>query len=168
MVLENVHPGVTEKLGDGWGDLDPRFPRLIHGAVSGFGHSGPEAEKPACDMVVQARGGVMSITGDKGRGPVRVGASIGDIVAGMDLMQGVLIAIPARPATPIFTAPATRPGCQSCPKARPVRPRRSSMAIARRFWPGLTPAPKPARDAATAAQSGADGIATARPCLRKA
>ena len=50
---------------------------LIYGAVSGFGHTGPEADKPAYDMVVQARGGVMSITGEEGGPPVRVGASIG-------------------------------------------------------------------------------------------
>jgi CoA:oxalate CoA-transferase len=51
--------------------------------VSGFGQTGPDAAKPAYDMVVQARGGVMSITGETGGPPVRVGASIGDIVAGM-------------------------------------------------------------------------------------
>lgn len=93
VVLENYRPGVMERLGFGWEVLHTRYPRLIYGAVSGFGHSGPEAEKPAYDMVVQARGGVMSITGEEGGPPVRVGASIGDIVAGMFLAQGVLAAL---------------------------------------------------------------------------
>ena len=93
ILLENYRPGVMERLGYGWEDLHARFPRLIYGAVSGFGHTGPDALKPAYDMVVQARGGVMSITGEKDREPVRVGASIGDIVAGMYLVQGVLAAL---------------------------------------------------------------------------
>jgi CoA:oxalate CoA-transferase len=96
VILENFRPGTMEKLGYGWETLHSRFPRLIYGAVSGFGHTGPEAGKPAYDMVVQARGGVMSITGEENGPPVRVGASIGDIVAGMYLVQGVLAALVAR------------------------------------------------------------------------
>ena len=99
LILENYRPGVMEKLGYGWYDLHARFPRLIYGAVSGFGHTGPDARRPAYDMVVQARGGVMSITGEKDREPVRVGASIGDIVAGMFLAQGVLAALYDREKT---------------------------------------------------------------------
>lgn len=99
VVLENYKPGTMERLGYGWEDLKGRFPRLIYGAVSGFGHTGPEAGKPAYDMVVQARGGVMSITGEEGGPPVRVGASIGDIVAGMYLVQGVLAALYQRDRT---------------------------------------------------------------------
>jgi CoA:oxalate CoA-transferase len=93
VILENYRPGVMERLGYGWDDLHAQFPRLIYGAVSGFGHTGPEAKRPAYDTVVQARGGVMSVTGEKDRDPVRVGASIGDIVAGMYLSQGVLAAL---------------------------------------------------------------------------
>ena len=99
VILENHRPGVMERLGYGWDDLHAQFPRLIYGAVSGFGHTGPEARRPAYDMVVQARGGVMSITGENGRDPVRVGASIGDIVAGMYLSQGVLAALMDRERT---------------------------------------------------------------------
>ncbi|MFV0383965.1 CaiB/BaiF CoA transferase family protein [Paracoccus sp. (in: a-proteobacteria)] len=99
VVLENFRPGVMEKLGYGWQALHERLPRLIYGAVSGFGHTGPEAGKPAYDMVVQARGGVMAITGEAGGPPVRVGASIGDVVAGMYLTQGVLAALIARGTT---------------------------------------------------------------------
>ena len=93
VILENFRPGAMERMGYGWTDLHARFPRLIYGAVSGFGHTGPEAAKPAYDMVVQARGGVMSITGEPNGPPVRVGASIGDITAGMYLAQGVLAAL---------------------------------------------------------------------------
>ncbi|MBS0565172.1 MAG: CoA transferase [Proteobacteria bacterium] len=93
VILENFRPGTMERLGYGWEALHARHPRLIYGAVSGFGHTGPESAKPAYDMVVQARGGVMSITGEEHGPPVRVGASIGDIVAGMYLVQGVLAAL---------------------------------------------------------------------------
>ncbi|MFW2587354.1 CaiB/BaiF CoA transferase family protein [Sagittula sp. SSi028] len=92
-VVENYRPGVMDRLGYGWEALHARYPRLVYGAVSGFGHSGPDSKRPAYDMVVQARGGVMSITGEAGREPVRVGASIGDIIAGMYLTQGILAAL---------------------------------------------------------------------------
>ncbi len=99
ILLENYRPGVMEKLGYGWDALHAAHPHLIYGAVSGFGHTGPDALRPAYDMVVQARGGVMSITGEKDREPVRVGASIGDIIAGMFLVQGVLAAVVDRQTT---------------------------------------------------------------------
>ncbi len=99
VLLENYRPGVMERLGYGWDTLHEAYPALIYGAVSGFGHTGPDARRPAYDMVVQARGGVMSITGEKGRDPVRVGASIGDIVAGMNLSQGILAALYDRTRT---------------------------------------------------------------------
>ncbi|MEY4696148.1 MAG: hypothetical protein RIT14_576 [Pseudomonadota bacterium] len=99
VLLENYRPGVMDRLGYGWDSLHRLHPRLIYGAVSGFGHTGPDSQKPAYDMVVQARGGVMAITGEEGGPPVRVGASIGDIVAGMYLAQGVLAALYARERT---------------------------------------------------------------------
>ncbi|WP_424939861.1 CaiB/BaiF CoA transferase family protein [Aliiroseovarius sp. S253] len=99
VVMENYRPGVMERLGYGWDTLSKRHPHLIYGAVSGFGHTGPDALKPAYDMVAQARGGVMSITGEKNREPVRVGASVGDIVAGMFLGHGLLAALYQREKT---------------------------------------------------------------------
>jgi CoA:oxalate CoA-transferase len=93
VLVENYRPGVMDRLGYGWATLSARYPRLVYAAVSGFGQTGPDAAKPAYDMVVQARGGVMSITGEAGGPPVRVGASIGDIVAGMFLTQGILAAL---------------------------------------------------------------------------
>lgn len=99
VLVENYRPGVMARLGYGWEVLHDRHPRLIYAAVSGFGQTGPDAQKPAYDMVVQARGGVMSITGEAGGPPVRVGASIGDIVAGMYLAQGILAALYDRERT---------------------------------------------------------------------
>ncbi|WP_333814902.1 CaiB/BaiF CoA transferase family protein [Tabrizicola sp.] len=99
VLVENYRPGVTARLGYGWEVLHGLYPRLVYAAVSGFGQTGPDARKPAYDMVVQARGGVMSITGESGGPPVRVGASIGDIVAGMYLAQGVLAALYQRERT---------------------------------------------------------------------
>lgn len=99
VMVENFRPGVMDRLGLGWDALHARHPALIYGSVSGFGQTGPDALRPAYDMVVQARGGVMSITGEYGRDPVRVGASIGDIVAGMFLAQGVLAALYERQKT---------------------------------------------------------------------
>lgn len=99
VLVENFRPGVMTRLGYGWEALRARHPRLVYAAVSGFGQTGPDAGRPAYDMVVQARGGVMSITGETGGPPVRVGASIGDIVAGMYLAQGVLAALYQRERT---------------------------------------------------------------------
>lgn len=99
LLLENFRPGVMERLGYGWETLHERFPRLIYGAVSGFGRTGPDRLRPAYDMVVQARGGIMSVTGTPGEEPVRCGASIGDIVAGLFLGQGVLAALYDRERT---------------------------------------------------------------------
>ncbi|HEY6918182.1 MAG TPA: CoA transferase [Tabrizicola sp.] len=99
VLVENFRPGVMTRLGYGWEALHARHPRLVYAAVSGFGQTGPDAGRPAYDMVVQARGGVMSITGETGGPPVRVGASIGDIVAGMYLAQGVLAALYQRERT---------------------------------------------------------------------
>jgi CoA:oxalate CoA-transferase len=99
VILENFRPGVMERLGYGFEALHKSCPRLIYGAVSGFGHTGPDRMKPAYDMVVQARGGLMSITGETNGPPVRAGASVGDIVAGMYLTQGVLAALYAREKT---------------------------------------------------------------------
>ncbi|MFZ5708233.1 MAG: CaiB/BaiF CoA transferase family protein [Pseudomonadota bacterium] len=99
VLLENFRPGTMERLGYGYEDLSKRFPKLVYGAVSGFGHSGPESGKAAYDMVIQARGGVMSITGEEGGKPVRVGASIGDVTAGLYLTQGILAALFRRERT---------------------------------------------------------------------
>jgi len=99
VVVENFRPGTMEKLGFGWEALHARHPRLIYAAVSGFGRTGPYAQRPAYDMVVQGMGGVMSITGEDGGFPTRVGASIGDITAGLFLVAGVNAALYHRAVT---------------------------------------------------------------------
>ncbi|MSO76449.1 MAG: CoA transferase [Alphaproteobacteria bacterium] len=93
LVIENFRPGTMEKLGYGWDGLHARYPRLIYTAVSGFGHTGPHSERPAYDMVVQAMGGIMSITGQPGAPPTRVGMSIGDVAAGLFTTIGVNAAL---------------------------------------------------------------------------
>jgi CoA:oxalate CoA-transferase len=83
VLVENFRPGTMERLGYGWETLHAKYPRLIYAAASGFGHTGPYAQYPAYDMVVQGLGGIMSITGYPGQPPARVGMSIGDIGAGL-------------------------------------------------------------------------------------
>ncbi len=83
VVVENFRPGTMEKLGYGWETLHARYPKLIYASASGFGHTGPNSKDPAYDMVMQGQGGMMSITGNEGQPPSRVGMSIGDIGAGL-------------------------------------------------------------------------------------
>jgi CoA:oxalate CoA-transferase len=88
-----------EKLGYGWETLHTRHPRLIYAATSGFGHTGPYAGRPAYDLVVQGMGGLMSLTGQPGSGPTRVGTSIGDIAAALFTAVGVNAALYHRQIT---------------------------------------------------------------------
>ncbi len=83
VVVENFRPGTMEKLGYGWETLHQKYPKLIYASASGFGHTGPNSKDPAYDMVMQGMGGIMSITGNEGQPPSRVGMSIGDIGAGL-------------------------------------------------------------------------------------
>lgn len=99
VVVENFRPGTMEKLGYGWDELHARYPRLIYAACSGFGHTGPHAMRPAYDMVVQAMGGIMSITGQPGGEPTRVGMSIGDVAAGLYTTIGITTALFDRATT---------------------------------------------------------------------
>src|SRR5262249_24235259 len=99
VLVENYRPGVLAKLGYAWETLHARWPRLVVASISGFGQTGPYAPRPAFDMVVQAMGGVMSLTGHPGGPPTRVGTSIGDITAGLFGATGVLAALYERNAT---------------------------------------------------------------------
>ena len=96
VLLENFRPGAMEKLGYDWQSLHQKYPTLIYAALSGFGHSGPDSGQPAYDLVIQARGGIMSITGQPGGPPTRVGSSMGDITAGMYTAIGVCAALRSR------------------------------------------------------------------------
>jgi CoA:oxalate CoA-transferase len=93
VVVENFRPGVMEKLGLGYESLKELNPRLIYAASSGFGHSGPDSQKPAYDILVQALGGLMSITGWPQSPPTRVGVSIGDITAALFTAIGIVSAL---------------------------------------------------------------------------
>ncbi|KPF66945.1 carnitine dehydratase [alpha proteobacterium AAP81b] len=99
VLVDNYRPGVMARLGYGWEVLHARHPRLIHAAASGFGQTGPDAHKAAYDMVVQAMGGIMSVTGWPGGPPTRVGTSIGDITAGLFTVIGILSALHDRART---------------------------------------------------------------------
>ena len=96
VVLENFRPGVMARLGLGCDVLRERNPRLVYAACSGFGQSGPYRDRPAYDAVIQAMGGIMSITGQEGGPAARVGASIADITAALCTVIGVLAALQAR------------------------------------------------------------------------
>ncbi len=93
ILIENFRPGAMERLGYGWETLHARHPGLIYAAVSGFGQTGPYRERPAYDLVVQAMGGIMSLTGQPGSDPTRVGTSIGDITAGLFACAGINAAL---------------------------------------------------------------------------
>ncbi|WP_037371892.1 CaiB/BaiF CoA transferase family protein [Salipiger mucosus] len=93
VLLESFRPGVMARFGLEWEAVSPRFPRLIYGSLSGYGQTGPDARRPGYDVVAQARGGLMGLTGTPGQPPVRSGAAVGEIAAGLFLAQGVLAAL---------------------------------------------------------------------------
>jgi CoA:oxalate CoA-transferase len=99
VLIENYRGGTMEKLGFGWDALKEKYPRLIYAGVSGFGHTGPYAHRPAYDMVVQAMGGIMSLTGHPGSPPTRVGSSMGDLTAGLFTTIGIATALYDRTKT---------------------------------------------------------------------
>jgi CoA:oxalate CoA-transferase len=99
VLVENFRPGAMDRLGYGWEPTHARFPGLVYAAISGFGRSGPYARRSAYDVIVQAMGGVMSLTGQPGGPPTRVGTSIGDIAAGLFAAIGIAAALHHRAAT---------------------------------------------------------------------
>lgn len=103
VLVENFRPGALDRLGYGWETLHASYPRLIYASTSGFGQDGPYATRPAYDMVVQAMGGIMSLTGQPDSPPTRVGTSIGDITAGLFTAVGILSALHHRQASSIGT-----------------------------------------------------------------
>lgn len=99
VVVENYRPGVMDKLGLGYDVLKEINPRIIYGAVSGFGSYGPLHQRPGYDIIAQAMSGLMSLTGECGGGPIRTGSAIGDLVGGLNLTIGILAALNARQLT---------------------------------------------------------------------
>ena len=99
VLVENFRPGTMTKLGLGYESLAPRFPRLVYCSISGFGQTGPRRTEAGYDAVVQAEGGLMSITGAADGQPFRLGVAIADIVSGMFAAQGIAMALFARERT---------------------------------------------------------------------
>lgn len=88
--VENMGYGVADRLGLGYEDLRTENPDLVYASVKGYGETGPLREKKGMDLVLQAEGGIMSVTGPEGGDPVKVGQAIGDLTAGMFATVGVL------------------------------------------------------------------------------
>lgn len=99
IVVENYRPDVMDKLGLGYDVLKEINPRVIYAAVSGFGSYGPYSHRPGYDIIAQAMGGLMSITGQPGNPPTRTGNAMGDILGGLNLAIGVLAAVNNRHQT---------------------------------------------------------------------
>jgi crotonobetainyl-CoA:carnitine CoA-transferase CaiB-like acyl-CoA transferase len=97
--VENFRPPVKVKLGIDYAHLASDYPRLVYGSSSGFGQSGPTADKGAVDQIIQGSAGLMSLTGTKEQGPLRAGIAVADMAAGMILANGILLALMERERT---------------------------------------------------------------------
>ncbi len=93
VVVENFRSTVKHRLGVDYDSVKRINPRIVYGSISGFGQTGPYAERPGVDQIAQGMGGLMSITGLPGQGPVRVGIPVDDLCAGLLLAQGILMAL---------------------------------------------------------------------------
>lgn len=93
VIVENFRPGVKARLGIDYETLSKTNPGLVYASISGFGQDGPMADRPGFDQIAQGMGGLMSITGEPGSGPMRVGIPIADLCAGLFAAQGIMIAL---------------------------------------------------------------------------
>ena len=93
VVVENFRAAVKHRLGVDYQSIRAENPRIVYGSISGFGQDGPYGVRAGVDQIAQGMGGLMSITGLPGQGPVRVGIPIADLTAGMYLAQGILLAL---------------------------------------------------------------------------
>jgi CoA:oxalate CoA-transferase len=93
VLVENFRPGSMERFGLDYAALHAEYPRLVYASISGFGQTGPYAQRPAYDILIQAMGGLVSITGSPGGPPVRVGSSIADLSAALFGAIGILAAL---------------------------------------------------------------------------
>jgi crotonobetainyl-CoA:carnitine CoA-transferase CaiB-like acyl-CoA transferase len=99
VLVENFAPGTLDRLGLGYAELAARHPRLVYASITGFGATGPRRDRPGYDAVVQAEGGLMSLTGPADGEPYRLGVAIADIVAGLFAVQGITLALLVRERT---------------------------------------------------------------------
>ena len=93
VVVENFRPAVKDRLGIGYEALRALNPRIILGSISGFGQDGPDADRPGFDQIAQGMAGLMSITGEPGRGPMRAGIPVADLTAGLFCALGIFVAL---------------------------------------------------------------------------
>ena len=96
ILIENYRPAVKDRLGIDYETVRKINPRIIYGSMSGFGQEGPYRDRPGVDQIAQGMGGLMSVTGFPGQGPVRVGVAIADLTSGMNCAIGVLLALAER------------------------------------------------------------------------
>lgn len=99
VLVENMRPPVKARLGFDWPTVSGLNPRIVMASISGFGQDGPYAERGGVDQIAQGLGGMMSVTGLPGQGPVRAGVAISDVTAGLQLAIGILVAIHERGRT---------------------------------------------------------------------
>lgn len=99
VVLENFRPDVMPRLGLGYEHLEAEAPRLVYASISGFGPDGPDKLQGAFDLTIQALGGYMAITGERGGAPIKLGTSAFDMLAGMNCQAGILAALLQRAST---------------------------------------------------------------------
>ena len=99
VILENFRSDVKHRLGVDYEAVSKVNPRIVYGSISGFGQDGPDATRPGVDQIAQGMGGLMSITGEPGRGPMRVGIPMCDLTAGHFLFQAALMALMQREKT---------------------------------------------------------------------
>jgi len=99
VLVENFRPGAMERLGLGYERVNEMNPRIIYASISGFGQDGPYRMLPGFDQVLQGMGGLMSITGEPGGPPIKVGVAIADISGGMFAAYGVVVALYNREKT---------------------------------------------------------------------
>jgi crotonobetainyl-CoA:carnitine CoA-transferase CaiB-like acyl-CoA transferase len=99
VLVENFRPGTLARIGLDYPSIADAHPRLVYCSISGFGHTGPRASQPGYDAVMQAEGGLMSITGDAGGPPFRLGIAIADLAAGLLASNGIALALYARERT---------------------------------------------------------------------
>ena len=99
VLVENYRPGVLEKFGLDYAELSRRYPRLVYASISGYGQTGPAAGKGGFDLVAQGVSGLMSVTGEAGRPPVKAGIPVTDLGAALFAVAGILSALLARART---------------------------------------------------------------------
>ncbi len=97
--VENFKPGTLDRAGFAWEAVHARWPRVVYASISGYGQTGPRRNEPGYDAVIQAEGGLMSVTGDANGPAYRLGVAISDIVSGLFAAQGITAALMARATT---------------------------------------------------------------------